>query len=148
MDALICVPPKASIFNQINQIEYCFSIKKMMRLFTMSMRTTIDLPVERCPDGYLRNPEDWNEDLARQLASEWHGLEFTDEHFSVLNFVRKFHEEHQVTPDVRDATKYLVKNGMDKKDAKKYLFKLFPNGYMQQGVQLAGMRRPTAWCVG
>lgn len=114
----------------------------------MSMRTTIDLPVERCPDGYLRNPEDWNEDLARQLASEWHGLEFTDAHFSVLNFVRTFHEEHQVTPDVRDATKYLIQNGMDKKEAKKYLFKLFPNGYMQQGVQLAGMRRPTAWCVG
>jgi len=114
----------------------------------MSMRTTIDLPVERCPDGYLRNPEDWNEDLARQLASEWNGLEFTDEHFSILNFVREFHEEHQVTPDVRDATKYLTQNGMDKKEAKKYLFKLFPNGYMQQGVQLAGMRRPTAWCVG
>jgi len=114
----------------------------------MSMREILDLPVERCPDGYLRNPEDWNEDLARQLASEWKGLEFTDEHLPVLYFVRAFHDEHQVTPDVRDTTKYLISNGMDKKEAKKYLFKLFPNGYMQQGVQLAGMRRPTAWCVG
>lgn len=114
----------------------------------MSMRNLSNLAVDRCPDGYLKNPEDWNEELARQLASEWKGLEFTDEHFSVLHFVRSFHEEHQVTPDVRDATKYLIKNGMDKKEAKKYLFKLFPNGYMQQGVQLAGMRRPTAWCVG
>jgi tRNA 2-thiouridine synthesizing protein E len=112
------------------------------------MRNLSDLAVDRCPDGYLKNPEDWNEELARQLASEWKGLEFTDEHLSVLHFVRKFHEEHQVTPDVRDATKYLVNNGMDKKEAKKHLFKLFPNGYMQQGVQLAGMRRPTAWCVG
>ncbi len=114
----------------------------------MSMRNAIELPVDRCPDGYLRNPEDWNEDLAYQLASEWKGLEFTDEHFPILHFVRSFHEEHQVTPDVRDATKYLISNGMDKKEAKKHLFKLFPNGYMQQGVQLAGMRRPTAWCVG
>jgi tRNA 2-thiouridine synthesizing protein E len=114
----------------------------------MSMRNSIDLPVERCPDGYLRNPEDWNEDLAHQLASEWKGLTFTEEHMPILHFVRSFHQEHQMTPDVRDATRYLVETGMEKKAAKKYLFKLFPNGYMQQGVQLAGMRRPTAWCVG
>lgn len=112
------------------------------------MRELRDLSVERCPDGYLKNPEDWSEDLARELASEWKGMEITDEHFPLLHFIREFHAEHQITPDVRDATKYLVSNGMDKKEAKKYLFKLFPNGYMQQGVQLAGMRRPTAWCVG
>lgn len=114
----------------------------------MSMRQMIDLPVERCPDGYLKNSDDWNENLARQLASEWNGFEIKDEHFPILNFVREFHAEHQVTPEVRDVTRFLVANGMDKKEAKKYLFKLFPNGYMQQGVQLAGMRRPTAWCVG
>lgn len=112
------------------------------------MRNLMDLPVERCPDGYLKNTEDWNEDLAHQLASEWQGMEITDEHFPILYFVRAFHEEHQITPEVRDVTRYLIEKGMDKKVAKKYLFKLFPNGYMQQGVQLAGMRRPTAWCVG
>ena len=45
----------------------------------MAMREMIDLPVERCPDGYLKNSDDWNEDLARQLASEWNGFEITDE---------------------------------------------------------------------
>ena len=115
----------------------------------MSMRELKDLNVERCPDGYLQHPEDWNEDLAQKIAEEWKGLKLTEEHFPVLYFIREFHAEHQVTPDVRDTTKYLIEQqGMDKKEAKKYLFKLFPNGYMQQGVQLAGMRRPTAWCVG
>ncbi|HHL18587.1 MAG TPA: TusE/DsrC/DsvC family sulfur relay protein [Thiothrix sp.] len=114
----------------------------------MSMRTPIDLSVDRCPDGYLKNRDDWSEELAYKMASEWNGLVFKDEHFSVLNFIRDYHEEHQVTPDVREATHFLIANGMDKKEAKKYLFKLFPNGYMQQGIQLAGMRRPTAWCVG
>lgn len=112
------------------------------------MRNLKDLSVERCPNGYLTNPDDWNEDIARELASEWKGLVFTEEHFPILYFVRSFHDEHQITPDVRDATKYLIKNGIEKKLAKKHLFKLFPNGYMQQGVQLAGLRRPTAWCVG
>ncbi len=114
----------------------------------MSMRNPIDLSVERCPDGYLRNKDDWNEDLAWKMASEWNGLNFTDEHFPVLHFIRDHHEEHQITPDVREATNFLIENGADKKVAKKELFKLFPNGYMQQGIQLAGMRRPTAWCVG
>ena len=114
------------------------------------MRTAADITVDRCPDGYLKNPEDWNEDLAKQLAEEWNGLVFKDEeHFPILYFIREHHAEHQTTPDVREASNYLAnKLGLDKKAAKKHLFKLFPHGYMQQGCQLAGMRRPTAWCVG
>ncbi len=112
------------------------------------MRTPIDLHVERCPDGYLKNREDWNESLAWKMASEWHGLNFNEAHLPVLHFIRDYHAEHQITPDVREATHFLIENGLDKKEAKKYLFKLFPNGYMQQAIQLAGMRRPTAWCVG
>ncbi len=114
----------------------------------MSMRILKDLGVERCKDGYLQNSDDWNRNIVFQLASEWRGMEVREEHFSVFEFIREFHNEHQITPDVRDTTKFLMTSGMDKKEAKKYLFKLFPNGYMQQGVQLAGMRRPTAWCVG
>ncbi len=115
----------------------------------MSMRTPVELPVERCPDGYLKNKDDWSEELARKLASEWHGLNFTEEHLPVLHFIRQHYEEHQTTPDVREATRFFMEEqGMSKKEAKKHLFELFPNGYMQQGVQLAGMRRPTAWCVG
>jgi len=114
----------------------------------MSTRVLKDLGVERCKDGYLQHLEDWNKDMVFQLASEWQGMEVREEHFPIFEFIREFHTEHQITPDVRDTTKFLMKGGMDKKEAKKYLFKLFPNGYMQQGVQLAGMRRPTAWCVG
>ena len=113
------------------------------------MRNPVDIPLERCPDGYLKNPEEWNEEIARLLASEWKGFEFKDELLPILYFIREHHAEHQTTPDVREATHYIMKeNGLDKKAAKKKLFKMFPHGYMQQGCQLAGMRRPTAWCVG
>ena len=112
------------------------------------MRNPIELPVERCPHGFLVNPEDWSEELARQMASEWSGLEFTQEHLDLLLFMRSFHSKHHITPDVREATHYLAAKGIDKKSAKKHLFKLFPHGYMQQGCQIAGMRRPTSWCVG
>ena len=114
------------------------------------MRTPTTLSVKRCPDGYLQNPEDWSETVAKQLAAEWKGLIFIDdEHLPLLHFIRDHYAEHQTTPDVREATHYLInEKGMDKKAAKKYLFTLFPHGYMQQGCQLAGLRRPTAWCVG
>lgn len=115
----------------------------------MSMRNPVELPVERNPDGYLMDPGDWNEDLAKQMASEWNDFELTDEHFTIIGFMRSFFDEHQIIPDVRDVTKYLTEErGIPKKEAKKYLFELFPHGYMQQGCQVAGMRRPRAWSVG
>ena len=112
------------------------------------MRSQRELSVERCPDGYLKNKDDWSESLAWEMASEWSGLEFGASHLAVLHFIRAHHEVHQITPDVREATSFLIENGVKKKDAKKHLFSLFPNGYMQQGIQLAGIRRPTSWCVG
>ena len=113
------------------------------------MRNPVDIPVERDPDGFLVNPSDWNIDLAHQLASEWDSLKLTDEHFKVIDFMRSFFDEHQIIPDVRDVTKFMAEEmGIPKKEAKKVLFKLFPHGYMQQGCQVAGMRRPRAWSVG
>ena len=113
------------------------------------MRNPVDIPFERCADGYLKHPEEWTEEVAKLLASERKGFEFKEEHLPILYFIREHHAEHQTTPDVREATKYIAaQQNLDKKAAKKHLFKLFPHGYMQQGCQLAGMRRPTAWCVG
>ncbi|HHJ18613.1 MAG TPA: TusE/DsrC/DsvC family sulfur relay protein [Gammaproteobacteria bacterium] len=113
------------------------------------MREPIELPVERDSDGFLMDPDDWNPDIARQLASEWGHFELTDEHFEIIDFMRAFFDEHRIVADVRDVTKYLTKHrGMEKKAGKQYLFELFPHGYMQQGCQIAGMRRPRAWSVG
>lgn len=113
------------------------------------MRTPVELAAERDSDGYLMDPDDWNIEVAKQLASEWTGFELTDEHFVVIKFMRAFFVEHRIIADVRDVTKYLKEQrGMPKKEGKQYLFGLFPHGYMQQGCQVAGMRRPRAWSVG
>ncbi|HBS25661.1 MAG TPA: sulfite reductase subunit gamma [Gammaproteobacteria bacterium] len=113
------------------------------------MKATLDLGVERDPDGYLMHPDDWNEDIAKKLASEWSGLTLDGKHFEIIEFMRRTFAQTQIIPDVRDVTKYLTETReMDKKTAKQYLFDLFPHGYMQQGCQVAGMRRPRAWSVG
>ena len=109
---------------------------------------TVDLAVERDSDGYLVDPDDWNEELARQLASEWN-LDLREEHLDVMRYMREWFDVHRIIPDVRDVAKYIMQQkGVTKKEAQRYLFTLFPHGYMQQGCQLAGMRRPRSWSVG
>ena len=99
-------------------------------------------------DGYIVNPEDWNDDLAQTLAAE-EGLVLTDEYWSIVRFMREYWEQHKVAPDVRHVIKHLADNqGHDKKLAKQHLFKLFPYGYVKQACKIAGMQRPRVWSTG
>lgn len=108
----------------------------------------IDAQTERDPEGYVVDPEDWDEELARQLAAE-EGLELTDAYWPVLRFMREYWQQHKVAPDVRHVTRQLVeKHGYDKKSAKQFLFNLFPYGYVKQACKVAGMQRPRAWSTG
>jgi len=99
-------------------------------------------------EGYLVNPEDWNEEVAKELARS-EGITINEEYWPVLGFMRGYYFENGVAPDIRHTVEYLVKNkGYDKKAAKNYLFKLFPYGYVKQACKLAGMKRPRAWSTG
>lgn len=100
---------------------------------------------ERDIEGYLIDPGDWNEDVARMLAQDEH-IELTDEHWHVLNFMRAYYDEHQVAADARFAIKHLAERVG--RDAQKRLFVLFPYGYVKQACKIAGMRRPRAWSTG
>jgi tRNA 2-thiouridine synthesizing protein E len=104
--------------------------------------------VQRDNEGYLVNPEDWNETIAGQLAAE-EKLALTDDYWPVLKFMRTYWSEHRVTPDVRHVFTWLAgERGIDKKNAKEQLFKLFPYGYVKQACKIAGMQRPRAWSTG
>ena len=106
------------------------------------------ITIPRDPEGYLLNPEDWSENIANALARE-EGIELDDEYWPVLKFIRSYNDEHGITPDVRHLLKKLAtEHGYDKKQAKNYLFKLFPYGYVKQACKISGMRRPRAWSTG
>lgn len=100
---------------------------------------------ERDVEGYLIDPGDWNEDVARMLARD-ENIELTDDHWHVLNFMRDYYDEHQVAADARFAIKRLAERVG--RDAQKQLFVLFPYGYVKQACKIAGMRRPRAWSTG
>ena len=72
----------------------------------------------RDAEGYMVNPEDWDEDFARQIAAE-EDLELTEEYWSIIHFMRDFWEQQRIAPDVRHVIKHLVEtHGYDKKLAK------------------------------
>ena len=104
----------------------------------------ITLP-ERDAEGYLTEPGDWSEDVARALARE-ENIELGDDHWDAINFMRDFYEENQVAADARFVIKHLAERMG--KDAHKKLFELFPYGYVKQACKIAGMRRPRAWSTG
>lgn len=99
-------------------------------------------------EGYLIDPEHWDESMARKLAAA-EGIELDAGYWSVLHFMRDYWSLHRVAPDVRHVMDFLVKTqGFDKKSAKQHLFKLFPYGYVKQACKIAGMQRPRAWSTG
>ncbi len=108
------------------------------------MDIDIDMP-QRDAEGYLIEPGDWSEDVARVLARE-ENIELSDDHWDAINFMRDFYEENQVAADARFVIKHLAERMG--KDAHKKLFELFPYGYVKQACKIAGMRRPRAWSTG
>jgi tRNA 2-thiouridine synthesizing protein E len=104
--------------------------------------------IARDPEGYLIDPVDWNESVARKLAAE-EGIELNEAYWPVLRYMREAWTTNRITPDVRHVVDFLASaQGFDKKVAKTYLFKMFPYGYVKQACKIAGMQRPRVWSTG
>jgi TusE/DsrC/DsvC family sulfur relay protein len=102
----------------------------------------------RDSEGYLIQPDDWDEQLAGQLANE-EGIELNNTYWLVLKFMREYYHEHNITPDVRHVISHMAtENQCGKRDAKKLVFDLFPYGYVKQACKIAGMKKPRAWSTG
>lgn len=91
-------------------------------------------------EGFLVDPTLWNEDLALILARDQEGLEsLTDDHWSVIRFIRNHYEEHQNAPMVRSMCK---STGVPLKR----IYELFPSGPAKGACKLAGLPKPDG-CV-
>lgn len=98
-------------------------------------------------EGYLVEPERWDETAAQQLAQQ-EGVSLNEEHWQVIGFMRRYYEEHQIAADARFVIKFMAEEmGLGRK-ARNYLFQLFPYGYVQQACKIAGMKRPRGWSTG
>ncbi|MBD3610646.1 MAG: TusE/DsrC/DsvC family sulfur relay protein [Gammaproteobacteria bacterium] len=92
-------------------------------------------------EGYIQDLDDWSEDFVVAMA-EKEELELTDEHWQVIQYLREYHDEHQVQCPVRDMIKHFSKEWGELHGNNHYLHDLFPKGGPQkQGNRLAGIRK-------
>jgi tRNA 2-thiouridine synthesizing protein E len=101
--------------------------------------------VEVDEEGYLMNLGDWSEDVANFIAKQ-EGLDMSENHWEVVNFLRKYYEEYQIAPAVRVLTKAIGKTLGPDKGNSQYLYELFPYGPAKQACKIAGLPKPTG-CV-
>lgn len=98
-----------------------------------------DRVVELDEDGFLDNPKDWDEEVAKALAVTEEIEELTPEHWELINYLRKYFEEFGVAPMVRKMLK-------DTKKKQAEIYALFPSGPGKGACKVAGLPKPTG-CV-
>ncbi|HBQ59785.1 MAG TPA: sulfur relay protein DsrC [Balneolaceae bacterium] len=86
-------------------------------------------------DGHLANREDWNEELAQELAYHENIGELTDRHWEVINYIRDEFDKKGDAPSIRKLTK---ESGVSTKE----LYKLFPKGPAKKAAKVAGLPKP------
>jgi dissimilatory sulfite reductase related protein len=90
-------------------------------------------------DGFLQEPEIWDDAVARDFALT-EGLEdLTDGHWKVIRYLRNYYLEFGIAPMVRKLSK---ETGFKLKE----IYDLFPSGPAKGACKLAGLPRPTG-CV-
>jgi len=96
-------------------------------------------------NGYLTNSKQWNKDIAIIIA-ELEEIEMTDDHWQVVDYVRKFYNEFNTSPSIRPLVKYLKKVLDEDKSNSFYLQILFPEGPAKQATKIAGLpKRQSAY---
>ena len=86
-------------------------------------------------DGNLANRNDWNEDIAREVAAIEGIPELTAQHWAVINFMRTVFAKEGDSPSIRRLTK---ESGVDTKA----LYQLFPKGPAKKAARIAGLPKP------
>lgn len=89
-------------------------------------------------EGYLLEP-DYSEEAVNVIAAA-EGINLTDAHREVVNYLRDQYREHGHTPNFRNMLKGFgeIRAGVDSK----YLYDLFPLGPAKQACKVAGLPQP------
>ena len=95
--------------------------------------------------GYLREPADWDRDLATRMAAA-DGIELGPAHWEVIDFLRTYHAEYGLSPPMRLLVRELSARIGGERGSSRALYRLFPDGPARQAVRYAGLPRPLS-CI-
>jgi tRNA 2-thiouridine synthesizing protein E len=98
-----------------------------------------DLKIQVDEDGFMENPEEWNEQVALALASTEDVAELTNDHWHVINYLRDYYQKYGIAPMIRKLCK---ETGFSLKQ----IYELFPSGPAKGACKVAGLAKPTG-CV-
>ncbi len=101
----------------------------------MTMALIADTPVDIDAEGFLTNPEQWNEQLAQAIAAENGVPELTDRHWLVVKFMRERYLASGTAPSIRSLGK---ESGAPVKE----LYQLFPKGPAKLAAKIGGIPKP------
>ena len=96
------------------------------------MTTTL---VETDAEGFLTDPEQWNRELAEEIAHENGVPELTDRHWRVIEFMRFKYVTTGSAPSIRSLGK---ESGVPVKE----LYALFPKAPAKLAAKIAGIPKP------
>lgn len=96
-------------------------------------------------DGYLTDLDSWNEGVAGYMA-ELEGIDMTEAHWEVVNFLRDYYQEYNIAPAIKILIKEMKKMFGPEKGNSAYLYDLYPAGPALQACKIAGLPKPTG-CV-
>jgi tRNA 2-thiouridine synthesizing protein E len=95
--------------------------------------------IEVNEEGFMVNPQDWNKDIAAEIAQQEGIAELTPAHWQVIDFCRQSAKDTGVAPTLRQITNGA---GISTKD----LFALFPKGPAKKVAKISGLGKPEG-CV-
>jgi len=105
----------------------------------MATFTWDDVSIEVDEDGFMQEPEKWNERVALALASTEGVNDLTEDHWKVVKYLREYYLQFGVAPMIRKLCK---QSGFPLKA----IYELFPSGPAKGACKVAGLPKPTG-CV-
>ena len=108
----------------------------------MTVLTLDGRSIELDKDGYLADLNDWSPEVATALAVQ-NDIELTPDHWEILQLLRNFYDEFQLSPATRPLIKYTtLKLGAEKGNSL-HLNRLFNGTPAKLAAKLAGLPKPT-----
>jgi tRNA 2-thiouridine synthesizing protein E len=98
-----------------------------------------DIVLDIDEDGFIQEPDKWNEKVAAALASTEGVNDLTENHWKVVNYLREYYLKFGVAPMIRKLCK-------DTGFKLNEIYELFPSGPAKGACKVAGLPKPTG-CV-
>ncbi|MEW9902392.1 TusE/DsrC/DsvC family sulfur relay protein [Pseudomonas putida] len=108
----------------------------------MSNLTVGDQQIALDKDGFLADLQDWSPEVAQALAAR-ENIALTPEHWEVLELLRQFYDEFQLSPATRPLIKYTALKLGPEKGNSPHLNRLFNGTPAKLAAKLAGLPKPT-----